>query len=100
MAEEIPGEDEVAEEEEVDEGSNDFGISQYLIIKPLFAQIRKYKVWKYGEEAVQEMEQEETYEELEWEQHTAIRATMLARAMFLFMSQGLLAALVMSEILF
>ena len=67
MVEEIPEEEEAVEDEEEYESDDDFGLSQMLVIKPLFALIRKYKVWKHGEEAVQEMEEEETYEELSWE---------------------------------
>ena len=57
MAEEIPAEEEVVEDEEEYESDDDFGLSQILVIRPLFALIRKYNVWKHGEEAVQEMEQ-------------------------------------------
>ena len=47
---------------------------------------RKYHVWKYGEEAIEEMELEgdEYIEENEFDEYTVVRSNLLARAIFLF----------------
>ena len=61
---------------------------------------RCYSVWKYGEEHVLEMEQECEWEENAIDEYTFRRSNVLARAVFLFMTQGMLTCLVMSEVLF
>ena len=51
-------EEEVVEEpgEEESTFNPEFGLSLYLVVTPITKLIRCYKVWKYGEELVQEME--------------------------------------------
>ena len=66
---------------------------------PTFWILKKYNTWKYGEERTKEMEDEED-EVTEWTEFNSKRANALGRAVFLFLSQGMLASLVMSEILF
>lgn len=47
-----------------------------------------------------ELEGDEYIEENEFDEYTVVRSNLLARAIFLFCAQGMLTALVMSEILF
>ena len=51
-------EEDVVEEagEEETTYDDEFGLSQYLVVIPINKLLRWYKVWKYGEEEVQEME--------------------------------------------
>ena len=105
---EEPKEVEEFEEEDVPEEAGEdedffgkeFGISQYLVVIPFLKLHRCYKVWKYGEEHVKEEEQVEVIDEVDFDEYVAKRANLLARACFLFMTQGMLAALVMSEIIY
>ena len=66
---------------------------------PIFWLIKKYNTLRYGEERAKEIEAEEE-EEYVWTEFKAKRANALGRAVFLFLSQGMLASLVMAEILF
>ena len=72
-------------EDAEDESRYEFGLSQ-LILKPYAALSRCYRVWKYGEEHVLEMEQECEWEENAIDEYTFRRSNVLARAVFLFMT--------------
>ena len=67
---------------------------------PYYGIKRCYNVWKYGEEYVKEMELAEGWDDEEIDPYTFKRANVLARSVFLFMTQGMLSFLVLSEVLF
>ena len=52
-------EDEVEEqeEEEVWESSESWGLSTILCVRPTYEMIRRYRIWKYGEENAQKIEE-------------------------------------------
>ena len=87
-------------EEGEDESRYEFGLT-LLITKPYEKIARCYKVWRYGEEYVAEMEEADIWgEENAVDEFTFRRSNILARSVFLFMTQGMLSMLVMSEVLY
>ena len=49
--------EEQEEEEEVGESSEGCGLSTILCVKPTYEMIRRYRIWKYGEEKAQKIEE-------------------------------------------